>query len=206
MARPRAQPANPLSLGLAGADPQQHPVPPPQIEVPLPPPIAVAVHQAVLPQPPVGAAVAQQHANNQPGVVPPPGVTPPPAAPSAAQSLATRLLGLDPTMTLNQLTGILNILAPNRHTRTVAANLLQFAPQPPRTAPPSASAPTLPPLTNPLTGARIVTPQRRAQPAPESAPARSLLDLLSAPSRKRSVLHPPSPSPLYKKKTCHINT
>ena len=137
-----------------------------------------------MPQPPVVAAVAQPQANIQPVGVPPP------EAPSAAQSLATRLLALDPAMTLDQLTGILNILGPDRHTRTVAANLLRLAPQPQRQAPTSASATIPPPPVNPLTGPRIVTPQRRAQPAPQSLPPRSLLDLLSAPSRKRSVPPP----------------
>ena len=190
MTRPRAKPAVPLPLGSAGAVPQQHPAPP-QVDVQPFPLFAAGAHQAVLPQPPVIAAVAQPQANSQPAGVPPLEATPPPAASSTAQSLATRLLGLSPTMTVDQLTRILNILAPNRHIRTVASNLLRMAPQPPRSAPTSASATTRPPPANPLTGPRIVTPQRRVQPASESAPARSLLDLLSAPSRKRLVLHTP---------------
>ena len=184
MTRARQQPAVIPPVGPADAV-AQHPIPPPQVEIPPPPPVAAAVHQAVQPQPPVIAAAAQPPANNQPAEVPQVEATPPPVASSAAQSLATRLLTLDPAMTINQLTGILNILAPNRHTRTVAANLLRFAPQQQPAAPTSASVPIQPPPANPLTGPRIVNPQRRAQPVPIAASARSLLDLLGASSRKR---------------------
>ena len=61
MTRPRAQPAVPLPLGLASAVPQ-HDVQP----FPL---FAAGAHQAVLPQPPVIAAVAQPQANIQPAGV-----------------------------------------------------------------------------------------------------------------------------------------
>ena len=192
MTQARAEPVANLSLGPADAAPPA-PLAAPHAAV-APPPIVVAGHQFVMPPPPVIAAVAQPQANNQPDEVPPLNATPPPAPQTAAQSLATRLLALDPNMTLEQLTGILNILGPNRHTRTVAANLLNLAPQPMHQPPASASASNHPPPANPLTGARIVTPQRRAQPAPQSAPGRSLLDLLSAPSRKRSPPLPPSSS------------
>ena len=194
MTRPRAQPSGRLSLGSASAAPQ-NPLVPPQVDVLPHPPDAAAVHQAGLLLPPVAVAEVRQQAINQAAGIPPVEATPPPAVNPTAQSLATRLLALDPAMTIEQLTGILDILGPNRHTRTVASNLLRFA-RPPasRSAPTMASATSRPPPppTNPLTGPRIVTPQRRAQPAPESTPARSLLDLLSAPSRKRLVL-PPSP-------------
>ena len=167
MTRPRAQPAVPPPLPPADANLPPPLVLPPQVHVP----------------PPVAAAVIQPQLNNQPARTPPPGVTA-----SAAQSLASRLIDLSSTMTIDQLTGILNILNPDRHTRTVASTLLRLAQPPPplRSAPAPASAPNQPPPPNPLTGARIVTPQRRAQPAPQHAPARSLLDVLTAPTRKRS--------------------
>ena len=195
MTRARVQPTGRLLLGSADAV-LRHPVVPPQVDVLPQPPNAAVVHQAVLPQPPVAAAEVHQRVNNQAAEVPPLEATPPPAVNPTAQSLATRLLALDPAMTLEQLTGILDILGPNRHTRTVASNLLRFA-RPPasRSAPMTVSATSHPPPVNPLTGPRIVTPQRRAQPAPDSVPARSLLDLLSTSSRKRSVLHHPTPAP-----------
>ena len=181
MTRPRAQPAVPPPLPPADANLPPPLVLPPQVHVP----------------PPVAAAVIQPQLNNQPARTPPPGVTPPPAAPSAAQSLASRLIDLSPTMTIDQLTGILDILNPDRHTRTVASTLLRLAQPPPplRSAPAPASAPNQPPPPNPLTGARIVTPQRRAQPAPQHAPARSLLDVLTAPTCKRSGASPLPPDP-----------
>ena len=179
MTRPRAQPAAPP--------------PPPPADANLPP-LVIAPPQVAIP-PPVAAAVVPPQVVNQPARAPPPGGTPPPAAPTAAQSLASRLIALSPTMTVDQLTGILDILNPDRHTRTVASNLLRFAQPPPRSVSAPASAPNPPPPPNPLTGARIVTPQRRAQSAPQSAPVRSLLDVLNAPTRKRPVLRPFPPYP-----------
>ena len=116
------QPMASLSLGPAAAAPNQPVDVPPQVAVPLPPS-------------PVVNAAAPPQANGQPARVPASGVIPPAPAPSAAQNLTAQLLSVQPNMTLNQLTGILNILAPDRHMRSVASNLLRSTqPLPPRNA------------------------------------------------------------------------
>ena len=175
------QPRASLSLGPAVAAPNQ--------PVDLPPQVAEA-----RPPSPVVNAGAPPQANGQPAGGPAP-------APSAAQNLTAQLLSVQPNMTLNQLTGILNILAPDRHMRSVASNLLRSSqPLPPRDAsnalrssqqpppppPPPAAVPNPPPLYNPLTGPRISTPQRRAQPQAQGTSVQDLLDILNAPVRKRS--------------------
>ena len=183
------QPMASLSLGPAAAAPNQPVDVPPQVAVPLPPS-------------PVVNAVAPPQANGQPARVPASGVIPPAQAPSAAQNLTAQLLSVQPNMTLTQLTGILNILAPDRHMRSVASNLLRSTqPLPSRSAsnalrssqqsppppPPAAAVPNPPPPTNPLTGPRLSTPQRRAQPRAQGTSVQDLLDILNAPVRKRSV-------------------
>ena len=213
MTRATNQPARSLTLGPAEAAPIQLANLPPQVAN-LPPQVAVP------PPPAVNANAAQpvndQHAASQPAsgpapvAVPPaqpasgqaPEVVPPAPAPSAAQNLTTQLLTVDPTMTLDQLTGILNILAPNRHLRSVASNLLrssqpvpphrpaagngpgpaQAVSQPPNPA--AASAPNPAPL-NPLTGPQITIPQRREQPQSQGTSLQDLLDALGSLSRKR---------------------
>ena len=210
MTRASNQPARSLSLGPAEAAPIQPANLPPEVVVPPPP-----AENANAAQP-----ANDQHAAGQPAsgpaqvAVPPvqvasgpaPEVIPPASAPSAAQNLTTQLLTVDPSMTLDQLTGILNILAPNRHLRRVASNLLrssqpvpphrpaavnahgsaQAVSQPPRTA--AASAPN-PAPSNPLTGPQITIPQRRVQPQsqPQSqgTSLQDLLDAMGTPSRKR---------------------
>ena len=182
------QPMASLSLGPAVAAPNQ--------PVDIPPQVAVA-----RPPSPVVNADAPPQANVQPARGPASVVIPPAPAPSAAQNLTAQLLSVQPNMTLNQLTGILNILAPDRHMRSVASNLLRSSqPLPPRDAsnalrssqqsppppPPAASVPNPPPLSNPLTGPRISTPQRRAQPRAQGTSVQDLLGILNAPVRKRS--------------------
>ena len=172
------QPMASLSLGPAAAVPNQPVDVPPQVAVPLPPS-------------PVVNAAAPPQANGQPARVPASGVIPPAPAPSAAQNLTAQLLSVQPNMTLNQLTGILNILAPDRHMRSVASNLLRSTqPAPSRSTSNvlrSSQQPPPPPPTNPLTGPRLSTPQRRAQPRAQGTSVQDLLDILNAPVRKRSV-------------------
>ena len=188
MTRATEQPMASLSLGPAVAAPNQPVDVPPQVAVPPPPS-------------PVVNAAAPPQANGQPARVPASGVIPPAPAPSAAQNLTAQLLSVQPNMTLNQLTGILNILAPDRHMRSVASNLLRSSqPLPPRDAsnalrlsqqsppppPPAASVPNPPPLSNPLTGPRISSPQRRVQPRAQGTSLQDLIGILNAPVRKRS--------------------
>ena len=178
------------TLGPAGAAPTQ------LVDiVDLPPEVAVT-------PPPAGNANASLQANDLHATGPTSAVIP-----SAAQNLTTQLLSVDPNMTINQLTGILNILAPNRHMRSVASNLLRSSqPEPrppaavsnvlgiaqplPRPLPLSAPAPNQAPPSNPLTGARISIPQRRAQPQAQSSSVQDILDAVSTQSRKRSEGRP----------------
>ena len=190
MTRASNQPMASLSLGPAEAAQNQ--------VVDIPPQVAVAS-----PPPQVLNAVVPPQANQQPARGLAPAAIPPAPAPSVAQNLTAQLLSVQPNMTLNQLTGILNILAPDRHMRSVASTLLRSSqplPQPPRAAsnasnssqqqppPPLAAASVLnpPPPANPLTGPRISTPQRRAQPAAQGNSMQDLLGILNAPARKRS--------------------
>ena len=152
------------------------------------------------PSPAVNANAPPQ-ANGQPARGSAPAPIPPAPASSAAQNLTAQLLSVQPNMTLNQLTGILNILAPDRHMRSVASNLLRASqPVPPPDAsnavrsshqslpppPPAASVPNPPPLSNPLTGPRISSPQRRVQPRAQGTSVQDLIGILNAPVRKRS--------------------
>ena len=197
MTRASNQSAISHTLGPAGAAPTQ--------PVNLPPVVALT-------PPPAGNANASLqandlHATGQPANDPTSAVNPPASAPSTAQNLTAQLLSVDPNMTLNQLTGILNILAPNRHMRSVASNLLrssQLDPRAPvavsnvlgiaqslsRPPPLSASVPNQAPLSNPLTGSRITNPQRRVQPQEQKSSVQDILDALGTQSRKRSEGRP----------------
>ena len=206
MTRANNQPAQSLALGPAEAAPIQLANLPPPVDVP-----PLPAENANAAQPVNDHHAAGQAASGPaPVVVPPaqpasgpaPDIVPPAPAPSAAQNLTAQLLTVDPTMTLEQLTGILNILAPNRHLRSVASNLLrssqpvpphhpaalngpvsaQAVSQPPNPA--AASAPNPAPL-NPLTGPQITIPQRREQPQSQGTSLQDLLDAWGAPSRKR---------------------
>ena len=157
MTRARNQPALSLALGPPEAAPIQLADLPPQVDVPPPPAQNANAAQPVNDHPAAGQAAS----GSAPLVVPPaqpasgpaPDIVPPAPAPSAAQNLTAQLLTVDPTMTLEQLTGILNILAPNRHLRSVASNLLrssQPVPPPPPAAlngPGSVQAVSPPPTT-----------------------------------------------------------
>ena len=183
------------TLGPAGAAPTQL-----VNIVDLPPIVAVT-------PPPAGNANASLQANDLHATGQPANAPASAVIPSAAQNLTTQLLSVDPNMTINQLTGILNILAPNRHMRSVASNLLRSSqPEPrppaavsnglgiaqplPQPLPLSAPAPNQAPPSNPLTGARISIPQRRAQPQAQSSSVQDILDAVSTQSRKRSEGRP----------------
>ena len=196
MTRASNQPMASTSLGPAVAAPDQPVDLPPQVAVARPPSPAVNANATV-------NANAPPQANGQPARDPAPAQIPPAPASSAAQNLTAQLLSMQPNMTLTQLTGILDILAPDRHMRSVASNLLRSSqPLPPRDAsnalrssqqpppppPPTAAVPNPPPLYNPLTGPRISTPQRRAQPQAQGTSVQDLLGILNAPVRKRSEI------------------
>ena len=116
MTRATNQPGAFLTLGPTGAAPKQPANLPPEVAVTPPPPAENAN---------ASLQANDLHATGQPANGPTSAVIPPAAAPSAAQNLTAQLLSVDPNMTLNQLTGTLNILAPNRHMRTVASSLLR---------------------------------------------------------------------------------
>ena len=138
------------TLGPAGAAPTQ------LVDiVDLPPEVAVT-------PPPAGNTNASLQANDLHATGQPANDPASAVIPSAAQNLTTQLLSVDPNMTINQLTGILNILAPNRHMRSVASNLLRSSQPEPR--PPAAVSNVLgiaQPLPRPLP---------LSAPAPNQAP------------------------------------
>ena len=110
--------------------------------------------------------------------------------------LVNRLLALQPNMTIDQMTSVLNILHPNRH-RNAAAAALRRAPPPPVRAPTPLvmPAPTTAAISRPLTGTQITDPQRRVPVASHIPQPENLLEILNGPSRKRST-HPSSIYPL----------
>ena len=116
--------------------------------------------------------------------------------------LVNRLLALQPNMTLNQMTSVLNILHPNRH-RNAAAAALRRAPLAPIRSPTPVvmPAPTTVPIARPLTGTQINDPQRRVPVASNRPQPESLLEILNRPSRKRSTL----PSSIYPLSRIHQN-
>ena len=195
MTRASNESAAPLTLGPAEVAATQNVAVPPQVALVLPPPALETIAVSRQADQPANGQSARGRASVE---------IPPASAPSTAQNLTAQLLSVQPNMTLDQLTGILNILAPDRHMRSVASNLLrssQPSAQPPQAAsngsraslslpqpppPPAASVPNLAYLPNPLTGPRISNPQRRVQPRPQRPLAQDIADILNAPSRKRS--------------------
>ena len=144
MTRASNRSASSLSLGSPEAAPNQHIDLPPEIVIPSPP----AQHADA----PVQAE--NQPAASQPASGPAPVSVPSAPVPSTAQNLTTQLLSMDPTMSVDQLTGILNILAPNRHMRSVASNLL-------RSSQPATPQPA------PATGVNLLGPaQQHSHPPP----------------------------------------
>lgn len=181
MTRANNQPAQLATLGPAEAVPDHQAIPP---QVALTPP---PNEGAVAPPPNAGIVAPLQENNPAQGGLsadgPQPGVFPSAAVQSPAQALTSQLLALDSQMSLDQLTAILNILAPNRHMRTVASNLLSSAHPPPPIPPAPASANPPPPPANPLTGPQISIPQSSAQPVAVGAQMQGFLRSLT--SRKR---------------------
>ena len=102
--------------------------------------------------------------------------------------LINRLLALQPNMSLEQMTDVLNILHPTRHRNaaTAAVRRAQSAPIRPPT-PLVVPVPTTAPSARPLTGNRITNPQRRVPVASHLHQPESLLEILNGPSRKRST-------------------
>ena len=107
----------------------------------------------------------------------------------ADHGLVNRLLALQPNMTLDQMTSVLNILHPDRHRNAAAAAVRRAAPAPIRSPTPLlVPAPTTAPIARPLTGTPIDNPQRRVPVASHHHQPESLLEILNEPSRKRSTL------------------
>ena len=102
--------------------------------------------------------------------------------------LINRLLALQPDMSLEQMTDVLNILHPTRHRNaaTAAVRRAQSAPIRPPT-PLVVPVPTTEPSARPLTGNRITNPQRRVPVASHLHQPGSLLEILNGPSHKRST-------------------
>ena len=106
-------PAQAATLGPAEANPVPQ-VGPPEVDV-TPPPVddAASLQGNGFPQ---GGQLAEDLQPRVRSVA---------AAPPPAKVIADQILDLQPGMSLGQLTGILNILDPDRHKRTAAANLLK---------------------------------------------------------------------------------
>ena len=100
--------------------------------------------------------------------------------------MVNRLLALQPNMTLDQMTSVLNILHPDRHRNAAAAAVRRTTPAPIRSPTPLlVPAPTTAPIARPLTGTPIDNPQRRVPVASHHHQPESLLEILNEPSRKR---------------------
>ena len=129
MSRANNQPAQPATLGPAEAVPDHQAIPP---QVALTPP---PNEGAVASPPNAGTVAPRQESNPAQGDLsadgPRPGVIPSAAVQTPARALTAQLLALDSQLSLDQLTAILNILAPNRHMRTIASNLLSASHPPP---------------------------------------------------------------------------
>ena len=99
--------------------------------------------------------------------------------------LINKVMALQPRMSLQQMTDVLNILHPDRHRNAATAALRRASPAPTRPTPSVVPAPSAPPATRPLTGTQINNPQRSASVTVSHQAPQSLLEILDSPSRKR---------------------
>ena len=171
------------SLGSAGTTPPLVNETPPPVDIP--PQVAVTPPLKEQPVRNVNREVRADDDNQQHNRgLPQTGAT------TAIERLTSSLLALRPNLTLDQLTNMLDMIAPDRHTNTVAANLMGAAhpsiPPPPTYVP----APPPPRSMNPVAYPRFTRPQRRPAVVPQQPASRSLLDVLRTPALKRSETPP----------------
>ena len=108
--------------------------------------------------------------------------------------LINKLMALQPRMTLQQMTTVLNILHPDRHRNAAAAALRRTYPVPVRSTPLVVPASSAAPAAQPLTGTQINVPQKSVPVASLQPEPQSLLEILNGLPRKmfahRSFVHP----------------
>ena len=73
--------------------------------------------------------------------------------------LINKLMALQPRMTLQQMTDVLNILHPDRHRNAATAALRRASPAPARSTPSVVPAPSAPPPPDPLQVPKSTTPR-----------------------------------------------
>ena len=101
------------------------------------------------------------------------------------RELIDKVMALQPRMTLEQMTDVLNILHPDRHRNAATAALRRASPAPAQSPPSVVPAPSSAPTARPLTGNHINNPQRSAPVTVGQQAPKSLLEILNSPSRKR---------------------
>ena len=170
-------------LGSSGTTPQQASSFPPQVQMTPRPqsPARVPVPDAAVPAqaptiPPIPQDEIQRPVVN-------------PGEDLVDHELINKLMALQPRMTLQQMTDVLNILHPDRHRNAATAALRRASPAPAQSPPSVVPAPSSAPTARPLTGNHINNPQRSAPVTVGQQAPKSLLEILNSPSRKRFT-HP----------------
>ena len=103
--------------------------------------------------------------------------------------LINKLMALQPRMTLQQMTDVLNILHPDRHRNAATAALRRASPAPARSTPSVVPAPSAASAAQPLKGNQINNPQRSASVTVRQQAPQCLLEILDSPPRK-TFTHP----------------
>ena len=197
MPRNSAQASSTAPLGSAGTTPRPANARPPRVQTSPIPQLATLLN---IPEVSLPAPAAT--------TVPLEGISHP-AANTAENlidhGLIDRLLALQPNMTMEQMTSVLNILHPQRHRNaaTAAVRRAQSAPIRPPT-PLVVPVPTTAPSARPLTGTQITNPQRRVPVASHPPQPQSLLEILNGPSQKRSTYLPLATPSIEVKSILHI--
>ena len=181
MPRNSAQASATAPLGSTGTTPRPANTQPPRVQTS---PIRHVSTHLPIPEVPLPASATP--------TVPQEGISPPAANTRedlVDHGLINRLLALQPNMSLEQMTDVLNILHPARHRKaaTAAVRRAQSATIRPPT-PLVVPVPTTAPNARPLTGIQITNPQRRVPAASHLHQPESLLEILNGPSHKRSTL------------------
>ena len=96
--------------------------------------------------------------------------------------LINKLMALQPRITLQQMTAVLNIFHPDRPRNAATAALRRASPAPVRSTPSVVPAPSAAPTARPLTGTQLNNPQRCASVAVRQQAPQSLLEILDSPS------------------------
>ena len=204
MHRNSAQASSTAPLGSTGTTPRPANTLPPRVQTSPIPHVSTPLPIPEVPLPaPATATVPQERTSR-------------PAANTGEDlvdhGLINRLLALQPHMTLEQMTSVLNILHPLRH-RNAATAAVRRAQSVPLRHPTPLVVPARPPTplvvpaptaalsARPLTSTQITYPQRRVPVASNQPQPESLLEILNRPSRKRSTL----PSSIYPLSRIHHN-